>query len=134
MYLHCRTDGAAGSAERALMEIRSLAGGETVTLKRSAEDVPAGCAMELVSDAVSVYVSLKGAVDAKAEIEKLNKKIAGIVRSQASIAKQQAAPDYEQKVPERIRADNADKAAKLAAEAAEAERGLADFRAMLDNA
>ena len=131
MYLHSRSDGAAASAGRTLMEIRSLAGAESLTLVRTAEEVPSGCAMELVSDAVSVYVSLAGTVDAMAEVDTQSKKLASIARSQAGITRQQTAPDYEAKVPERIRADNADKAAKLAVEAEEAERALAEFQAML---
>ena len=47
--------------------MRALAGCESITVVRAAEDVPAGCATELVSDAVSAYMDLKGTVDAAAE-------------------------------------------------------------------
>jgi valyl-tRNA synthetase len=131
MHVHARSDASADAVARTLMEIRALAGAEAVTVVRSAEEVPAGCAMELVSDALSVYVNLKGAVDAKQEVEKLVKKIGVAERSRDSLLKQQAAADYEAKVPEKQRNANADKLLKLEAEIAEAQRGMAEFTALL---
>jgi valyl-tRNA synthetase len=76
-------------------------------------------------------MNLKGAVDAKAEIDKLQKKLAQLSKSAEALQKQAAAADYEVKVPAQVRADNLAKLAKLAAESEAAEKGVADFTAML---
>jgi len=130
-YVHARSDAAAAAVERVATEIRALSGCESVAVLRSAEEVPPGCAMELVSEAVSFYINLKGAVDAAAEVEKLRKKAAALAKSRDNVLRQMAAADYTTKVPERIRADNDEKVAKLALEVAEAERGIAEFTALL---
>ena len=131
VYVLCRTDAAAESAQRTWTDVRALSSAESVTVLRDAEQVPPGCAMELVNDAISVYVSLKGAVDAKGEITKLQKKIEQLGTSLANLKKQSAAADYETKVPAHVRADNADKMTKLATEIAAAEKGVEDFTALL---
>jgi valyl-tRNA synthetase len=131
VYVLCRTDAAAESAQRTWTDVRALSSAESVTVLRDAEQVPPGCAMELVNDAISVYVSLKGAVDAKGEITKLQKKIEQLGTSLANLKKQSAAADYEIKVPAHVRADNADKMTKLATEIAAAEKGVEDFTALL---
>ena len=131
VFILCRTDAAAESAQRTATDVRALSSGESVTVLREAAGVPPGCSMELVNDAISVYISLKGAVDAQGEINKLHKKLELLAKSLGNLQKQAAAPDYEAKVPPNVRADNADKAAKLATEIAAAEKGIQDFTALL---
>ena len=131
VYVHARTDDAAASAAISKLEVGALAGAEAVEVLRDEAAVPKGCALEVISDAVSVYMNLKGAVDAKAEIEKLQKKIGALTKSADTLTKQAAAADYEVKVPERVRADNLEKLNKLRAEIQAAEKGIADFEALL---
>jgi valyl-tRNA synthetase len=131
VYVHARSDAAAKAALASVLEVGALAGAEAVTVVRDEAGVPPGCALEIVSDAVSVYMNLKGAVDAKAEIDKLQKKLAQLSKSAEALQKQAAAADYEVKVPAQVRADNLAKLAKLAAESEAAEKGVADFTAML---
>ena len=111
--------------------MRALAGCKSITVVRAAEDVPAGCATELVSDAVSAYMDLKGTVDAAAEAEKLKKKAAAAAKSRDNLLKQVAMADYTSKVPAHIRAENEERVAKWSLEIAEAERGIAEFAAMI---
>ncbi len=131
MFVHARSDAVAASAGRTATEVRALSGADSVTVVRDAAEAPPGCAMELVNDTLSVYINLKGAVDARAEIEKLNKKLAALTKSLANMQKQAAAADYEQKVPAHVRSDNADKMDKLATEIAAAEKAVVDFTALL---
>ncbi len=131
MYVLARTDVAAASASAGALAVAALAGAETVAILRDEAAVPPGCALELVNDALSAYMSLKGAVDAQAEIDKLHKKLAALRKSAENLEKQAAAPDYETKVPAHVRADNAEKLAKLRVEAVAAEKGIADFTALL---
>ncbi len=129
--MHARSEAAAASSSVSVLEVVALAGAESVTVIREESALPSGCALEIVSDAVSVYMNLKGAVDAKAEIEKLQKKIAALAKSTDTLTKQAAASDYEVKVPAHVRADNLEKLAKLRAETAAAEKGIVDFTALL---
>jgi len=126
-----RTPAAAAALAGAAMEAGALAGAEAVQVVQAEADVPPGCALEVVSDAVSVYLSLKGAVDARAEAEKLAKKVALLAKSLGNLEVQAAAEDYAVKVPERVRGENAEKMGRLRAEISAAERGIADFEAML---
>lgn len=131
VYVLARTDAAATAAAAAAPEMRALAGADSLAVLRDAADAPPGCGVEVVSDAVSVYLNLKGAVDARAEADKLHKKTALLAKSLDSLVKQAAAADYVAKVPAAVRADNADKVARLRAEIAEAERCALDFEALL---
>ena len=94
---------------------------------RDESAVPAGCAMELVSDSVSAYLNLKGSVDVRAEIAKLEKQRAQLCATVAQMEKTAAGADYETKVPEKVRAANAEKLVKLRIEIAAADKGIAEF-------
>ena len=127
VYVHVRSDAAAASVAISVLEICALAGAESVTVVRDEGAVPAGCALEIVSDSVSVYLNLKGSVDVRAEIAKLEKQRAQLLASVAQIERTAAGPDYEIKVPEKVRAANAEKLAKLRIEIAAADKGITDF-------
>ena len=66
-------------------------------------------------------------MDAKTEIEKLGKKVAALQLSQQSLQKVARSKDYETKVPEKVRAANAEKLVKLRIEIAAADKGIAEF-------
>ena len=127
MFVHVRSDAAAASVSASVLEMCALAGAESVTVARDESAVPAGCALEIVSDSVSAYLNLKGSVDTKAEISKLEKQRALLLASVAALEKTAEKPDYETKVPEKVRLANAEKLVKLRNEIAAAEKGIADF-------
>ena len=130
-FVLARSDSSAATVAGSVLEVCALAGAESVTILRDEAAVPPGCALEIVSDALSVYMNLKGSVDARAEIDKLSKKLALLGRALEAMDKQAAAPDYEAKVPAQVRADNLEKAAKTCMEMAAVEKGIADFTALL---
>ena len=105
----------------------ALAGAESVTVVRDESAVPAGCALDIVNDSVSAYLNLKGSVDVRAEIAKLEKLRSQLLAMAAAMEKTAAGPDYMTKVPEKVRAANAEKLAKLRIEIAAADKGIADF-------
>ena len=127
VFVHVRSDAAAASVSSSVLEMCALAGAESVTVVRDESAVPPGCALEIVSDSVSAYLNLKGSVDTRAEISKLEKQRAQLLASVAAIEKQAAGADYETKVPEKVRTANAEKLVKLRTEIAAAEKGIADF-------
>lgn len=127
VYIHVRSDAAAASVASSVLEICALAGAESVTVVRDESAVPAGCALEIVSDSVSVYLNLKGSVDVRAEIAKLEKQRAQLCATVAQMEKTAAGADYETKVPEKVRAANTEKLARLRIEIASVDKGIADF-------
>ena len=62
--------------------------------------------------------------------------VEALQKSQQALEKTMGAKDYEAKVPEAVREENAEKAAKLAAEAEAATKAIEDFRrlALADSA
>ena len=127
MYVHVRSDAAAASVSTSVLEMCALAGAESVTVVRDESAVPAGCALDIVNDSVSAYLNLKGSVDVRAEIAKLEKLRSQLLAMAAAMEKTAAGPDYMTKVPEKVRAANAEKLAKLRIEIAAADKGIADF-------
>lgn len=127
VFVHARSDAAAASVSSSVLEMSALAGAESVTIVRDESAVPPGCALEIVSDLVSAYLNLKGSVDTKAEIEKLQKKRTQLLTSVAGLEKQAATADYETKVPAKVRQENLEKLAKLRTEIAAADKGISDF-------
>ena len=127
VFVHVRSDTVATSVSSSVLEMCALAGAESITVVRDEKAVPPGCALEIVSDAVSVYLNLKGSVDTKAEIGKLEKQRTQLFASVATIEKAMANADYETKVPEKVRTANAEKLVKLRTEIAAADKGIADF-------
>jgi valyl-tRNA synthetase len=84
-----------------------------------------------MSESVSVYVSLRGSVDPAAEMAKLEKRAAAAAKQMAVLKKKMTADGYETKVPERVRAENEEKVAKLEAEIAAAGEATEDFKKLL---
>lgn len=76
-------------------------------------------------------MDLKGSVDAAAEIQKINKRVEVLQKSQASLQKQMQSKDYEAKVPENVRKENAEKLVKLAAELEASQAAIAEFQKQL---
>lgn len=83
---------------------------------------PAGCAAVVVDERVSVHIQLRGIVEPAKEIEKLARKAAKVTEEAAKLAKRMAVAGYADKVPEEVRAANAEAAAGYAKTLADIER------------
>ena len=95
------------------------------------ESAPPGCAVQIVNEAITVYMLLKGVVDAATEISKLEKKLELLQKSTEALIKKTQEDGYEEKVPEKVRNENAEKIAKQTAEISSIEAAREDFRALL---
>ena len=105
-----------------LSDIKQLADGESA---------PAGCAVNVVSEALTVYILLKGVVDAATEIAKLDKKLEQLEQQYEVLKSKMEDSGYEEKVPEKVRILDAEKLSKQAEEIDSIKKARADFASLL---
>lgn len=84
--------------------------------------------MAIVDDAVSVAVLLKGVLDPAAEVGKLQKKRDDAAAKAQQLKARTSLASYLERTPENVRKDDADKLARLEAEAAAAEAAIEQMR------
>ena len=132
VFAVCRSEATAAALTRFADAVSTLSGsGATTVLGAHDPPPPPGCGVTVMSESVSVYVSLRGSVDPAAEIAKLEKRAAAAAKQMAELKKKMTADGYETKVPERVRAENEEKVAKLEAEIAAAGEATEDFKKLL---
>lgn len=105
------------------------AGQATFVLEDS--EVPHGCGTQTVSADVNVHVPVEGKVDAKSEITKLEKKQALAEGSRDKLVKVTQQANYETKIREEVRAENAEKMQKFEAEIEAIRLGIERFKVLL---
>lgn len=98
--------------------------GEVHVIDTAAAD-PADCLKGFVNDEISFYVKVVGLIDPKLEINRLEKRVKQLSQLADKLIAKTKAPGYEQKVPEKIRNDNADKIATYQSELQEIEKSKA---------
>jgi len=94
-------------------------------------EAPAGSAVATVNDKVAVFVVLKGLVDAEKEIAKLEKKKEEMAKTLGKLREAAAAAGYEEKVPEAVRKEKAEKMDQLEGEMRRIEEGIPLLQKML---
>ncbi|PSS14124.1 Valine--tRNA ligase, partial [Actinidia chinensis var. chinensis] len=109
----CRTDAVAEIIKSHELEISTLATLSSLKVLRENDDAPAGCAISVVNESLSVYLKLQGTLNAEAEREKLKKKMEEIEKQRDNLTKMMDASGYQEKVPARIREENEAKLSML---------------------
>eukprot|EP00611_Tribonema_gayanum_P008276 TRINITY_DN1778_c0_g1_i1.p2 TRINITY_DN1778_c0_g1~~TRINITY_DN1778_c0_g1_i1.p2 ORF type:complete len:454 (+),score=180.43 TRINITY_DN1778_c0_g1_i1:1946-3307(+) len=95
------------------------------------EEPPAGCAVQIVDNTLSLYVQLKGLVDFDAEIAKLEGQLETKVKPAIEqLQKKMAMEGYVVKVPESIRDTNTKKLEELQAQADGIAKAIDNFKTM----
>jgi len=72
-----------------------------------------GAALNIVNEFVEIFVILKGIVDVKVEVAKLEKKKIAVEKSRDGLQKRMISPDYEAKVPQTVKEENTAKLTAL---------------------
>jgi len=111
--------------------LTSLAGVGELKELAEGESAPAGCAVSIVNEAVTVYILLKGIVDAATEITKLDKKLDVLKKSTDALIAKTEAEGYTEKVPENVRNENAERIARQLEELKSIETARANFESLL---
>lgn len=109
----CRTEEVTDIVQSHELEILTLAGLSSLKILNENDAAPAGCSVDVVDERLSVYLKLKGSINAEAEREKLKKKIEDAKRQQATLEKMMEAAGYIEKVPPKIQEENMAKWQKL---------------------
>ncbi|XP_057508392.1 valine--tRNA ligase, mitochondrial 1-like [Actinidia eriantha] len=109
----CRTDAVAEIIKSHELEISTLATLSSLKVLRENDAAPAGCAISVVNESLSVYLKLQGTLNAEAEREKLKKKMEEIEKQRDNLTKMMDASGYQEKVPARIREENEAKLSML---------------------
>ncbi|CAI9098045.1 OLC1v1034597C1 [Oldenlandia corymbosa var. corymbosa] len=122
-YLLCQSDRVAGLQGREL-EILTLASLSSLEVLSEAERVPSRCAVDVVDETLSVFLEIKGPLNADAERDKLEKKMDETQKQQDALEKTVNALGYKEKVQPHIHVENEEKLASL-------ERKIESFKAAL---
>ncbi|BEI85358.1 hypothetical protein CcaverHIS002_0507590 [Cutaneotrichosporon cavernicola] len=117
-------------SQAAIIVALTKGAGQAVFVVEDAE-VPRGSGTETVTADIHVHVPVEGKVDAQAEISKLEKKQALAVGNRDKLVKVTQQDNYETKIKEEVRADNAEKLDKYAAEIEAIRLGIERFKVLL---
>ncbi|KAL2250611.1 UNVERIFIED_CONTAM: Valine--tRNA ligase, mitochondrial 1 [Sesamum indicum] len=112
-FVRCRTNDACHIIKKHELEISTLATLSSLDVLSEADDAPVGCIVDVVNEALSVYLKLKGNINVEAELEKLKKKMEEIEKQCDGMRKKTSAPGYQEKVPVHIREADEAKLASL---------------------
>ncbi|XP_027069479.2 valine--tRNA ligase, mitochondrial 1-like isoform X1 [Coffea arabica] len=112
-FVLCRSNDATGIIQRRQLEISTLASLSSITVLGENDVSPAGCAVSVVNEVVSVYLELRGSINAEAEREKLKIKMEEIQKQRDSLEKMMNASGYKEKVPAHIQEENVAKLSSL---------------------
>jgi valyl-tRNA synthetase len=122
-FLKASTE-AAYDATKQLDDIKTL--GKASNVGINAPDVPKTVGTFIADEKVTVYMDVKGLIDFKVEIGRLDKNLKATVPQIEQLAKKMAAEGYE-KVPEDVRKANEEKLESLQKKRMDLEEAIADF-------
>ncbi|GMY07076.1 valine--tRNA ligase, mitochondrial 1 isoform X2 [Fagus crenata] len=95
------------------LEIITLANLSSLKVISENDPAPAGCAVSVVNESLSVYLELQGTLSPEAELEKIRKKTDEIRKQHERLSKVISASGYIEKVPTHIQQENVTKLASL---------------------
>ena len=125
-------DAARAAALRALApEAAALSASAAVEVLAPGAAAPAGCSVAIVDDATTAHMLLKGVLDPKLELAKLEKKLSEANARAEQLRARMALPSYADKTPAAVKAEDEAKLAKIEAEAGAAAQAMDDMRQLL---
>lgn len=112
-------------------DIATLGRASAVDVNPPAESIPEAVGAQVVNDTITVMVDLKGMVDYKQEIQRLNKSLKKTANPLQTLERKMAADGYEEKVPEHLKKANTEKLGAYKKEISEIEETIANFERLL---
>eukprot|EP00117_Sycon_ciliatum_P046551 scpid27278/ scgid33326/ Valine--tRNA ligase; Valyl-tRNA synthetase len=128
-FVTCSTEEIATTTRTFTQQLCVLGGVKEMTVLRG-EAAPAGCAMISLSDKLQVHVLVKGLIDVSKEISKQEGKLQRLHEQIQKLNKDMARPDYDTKVPEKVRQSNSSKMDQTQQEIAAMEKAIASLKLM----
>ena len=118
-------------ARKQVKDIMTLGKASQVDINPEDSAVPDTIGTQIVDDTLTVLVDLHGIVDFKAEIQRLTKNLKKAKDPMDNLQRKMAAPGYEDKVPEKLKADNIEKLDGLKKKVSDIEEAIANFERLL---
>jgi len=117
----------ASSATSQTDDIKTLGKGASVIVNPADSEIPETVGTIVVNEQLTVLMNMKGLVDYKVEITRLQKTLKSTSNPLEQLRKKMAADGYEDKVPEELKKANVEKLDGLVKKKEEIEAAIADF-------
>ncbi|XP_078073632.1 valine--tRNA ligase, mitochondrial-like [Mustelus asterias] len=131
LYISCHED-AAGRLGSFLGPLQTLSRSGSVRLLTPGERAPLGCAVAIVNQHCQAHLLLEGLIDLQKELEKLSVRQQRIGAQLSTAISRTQIPGYEEKVPERIRQENAKKVYSLQTELEQVRQAIQSLEQLPD--
>lgn len=128
-FIKMADEGQASAALSQVDDIKTLGSGSQVDINPS--DVPDTVGTMVVNDSITVMVDLKGMVDFKTEIGRLNKNLGKAKGPMEQLEKKMATAGYQENVPEDLKKTNDEKLVGLKKKCNDIEEAIANFERLL---
>lgn len=112
-------------------DIKTLGSGSQVDINPADADIPGTVGTMVVNDSITVLVDLKGKVDFKTEIGRLNKNLGKAKGPMEQLEKKMATAGYQENVPDHLKKANDEKLTGLKKKCADIEEAIASFEKLL---
>ena len=112
-------------------DIATLGKASQVDVNPQAGSIPESTGIQVVNDAITVMVDLKGMVDYKQEIQRLTKSLKKTLNPMDTLKRKMTADGYEEKVPKDLKKQNAEKLAAYAKEVNEIQDTITNFERLM---
>jgi valyl-tRNA synthetase len=123
-------DQAAAALEQ-VDDIKTLGSGSQVDINPPDADIPDSVGTMVVNDSMTVLVDLKGKVDFKTEIGRLNKNLGKAKGPMQQLEKKMATAGYQENVPKELKKANDEKLIGLKKKCADIDEAIANFERLL---
>jgi valyl-tRNA synthetase len=112
-------------------DIMTLASGSQVDINKPDEEIPNSVGTIIVNDSITLLVDLKGMVDFKTEIGRLNKNLKKAKGPMEQLEAKMAADGYVENVPDDLKKANDEKLEGLKKQVSDIEEAIANFERLL---
>ncbi|GER47214.1 valine--tRNA ligase [Striga asiatica] len=102
-FVRCRTNDACEVIKSHELEITTLATLSSLEVLSEKDDAPLGCKVDVVNEALSIFLKQQGNINVQAELEKIRKKMEELQKQCDGLSRKTSAPGYQEKVPSHIR-------------------------------
>lgn len=109
-------------------DIKTLGKALSVDINVEEDSLPKQVAIDVIDDQTTILMDIKGLVDYEAEIKKLEKKMKKELPLLTNLEKKMNANGYEEKVPEKLKADNIEKFEGLQKKVADIKDAIENFK------
>ena len=112
-------------------DIVTLGKASKVDVNVADDSIPGTVGTSIVNDTLTVLIDLKGMVDYKKEIARLNKEMKKAKGPLDQLEKKMKADGYEEKVPEKLKQQNVEKQEGLTKKISDIEEAIANFERLM---